>query len=500
MDINFDKKTVQIYKELSYQSKIIQEICESVVPDTDEDISCIAAVQSYVLMKSKDISNRGILVSGEACASLIYITDSRDKTSFIKLKKPFSIEFEVGDIDAEALAQVKLNIASAEARLINPRKVSVCFEIVGEMSCYGSEDLSVEYGIPAESCKGLHVKYENAEFNVVSAVREKTFSLNEQFSLPGGKPKPSKIICADAELVIADTQFVGTKVIVKGNAEISLCYLSDEVNYPVKAEFSALFSQIIDMGDEATENCSIVPALTGLYYNIADSIGGDKLVEIELHAVLQLCGRSNRQIVYVSDAYSNLMPATCHCDKDRIKYVSEYRKIKISADERMIIADDCIDVLSMFATLSNAEASDEGVAAAIYIDIIYRDSNGNMASVRRNLTVKSESPAVCYRVNSARLADVYLRPDGQFMDVHLAAEVSLIVCAELELEKLTSIRLDEENIYELKSFPTVTLVRCSGETVWELAKTYHSSTEKINEVNDIDGELNGRMLLVPKCI
>ena len=49
----------------------MQESAESVVPDTDDDIGHIATVQSYVMLKSKDITSRGVLISGEAVASLL---------------------------------------------------------------------------------------------------------------------------------------------------------------------------------------------------------------------------------------------------------------------------------------------------------------------------------------------------------------------------------------------------------------------------------------------
>ena len=500
MEINFKNRTVPVYKELSYQTKVVQEVCEAVVPDTDEDIGSVAAVQSQVFLKSKDVTPRGVLISGEACASLMYITESQDKVSYMKLKRTFSMEYEIADIDSEALSQINLYIISAEARLINPRKVSVCFEIAGERSCYISEELDVEYLAPASDEVLIHAKYESAELNVVSSVNEKTFSINEQFSFPGGKPTPSRLVFADADIAINDTQLIGTKVIVKGSAAVSVSYLSDEVNYPVKAEFTAPFSQIVDIGEAVMENCTVTATLTGMYYNVADSIGGDKLMDIELHTLLQLCCRSSREIVYVSDAYSNVMPANCVREKRKLQHVSQSRKVKMSSDERLSIADDCSDVLSLFAVLSGLRQEQETVSATVNLDIVYRDSSGKISSARRSINIKTENAMQCCRVQSAKLADVYLRPDGQYLDCHLAVELCCLVCGSLELECVKTVTLDEDAAIELEKFPTVCLVRCSGESLWELAKTYHSSVEKIREANDMEDDINGRMILVPKCI
>ena len=71
MEISFENKIISAYKEICRQTKRIQICAESVVPDTDEDIGRVATVQSSVLLKSKDLTGRGVLISGEAQAALL---------------------------------------------------------------------------------------------------------------------------------------------------------------------------------------------------------------------------------------------------------------------------------------------------------------------------------------------------------------------------------------------------------------------------------------------
>ena len=500
MEIKFDNKNIEIFREILHQTKQVQETAESVVPDTDEDIGKMAAVQSSVLLKSKDVTARGVLITGEAMASLMYITEAQDKVSFVKLSKSFSIEYELPDMEEELLAQIKLSVLSAEARVINPRKVSVSFEISGELSCYVAESLSVESGFSAASCPGLHAKYESTEVNVVSSVCEKTFSLSEQFSFPVGKPRPSRIISGNVDFVVNDTQLIGTKAMVKGSADISVCYISEEVNYPVRTEFSTPFSQIVDIGEEDMDSCTVLPALTGVYFDMADSIGGDKLLEVEMHAVLQLVSRSSRQLVYISDAYSNLMSTSCVRENSRINVVTDMRKLKLSADERLNIMDDCADVLSLFVSAGRIAQEQNKLKAAVNIDVVYRTNSGQLSSVRRGMEMETEWSQQSYQISGLRLTDVYLRPDGQYLDSHLSLEISCLICGNVEIDKIVSVSLHEDEPVAIEDFPAVSLVRCSGESLWELAKTYCSSVEKIKASNNIEGDLSGRMLLVPKSI
>ena len=77
MEIVFEKKCEVRNRESVRLVKRIQESAESVVPDTEEDIGRIAAVQSSVLLKSKDLSGRGVLVTGEARACVLCIDERR---------------------------------------------------------------------------------------------------------------------------------------------------------------------------------------------------------------------------------------------------------------------------------------------------------------------------------------------------------------------------------------------------------------------------------------
>ena len=59
--------------------------------------------------------------------------------------------------------------------------------------------------------------------------------------------------------------------------------------------------------------------------------------------------------------------------------------------------------------------------------------------------------------------------------------------------------LDEESAYDMAEFPSLSLVRVENESLWQLAKQYHSSVEQINRLNDMSLPLSGRILLVPKA-
>lgn len=500
MEISFENKTVNIYREIYHQTKRSQESAESVVPDTDDDIGRIASVQTALMLKSKDVTARGVIISGEATAALLYITEDQQKVSFVRLTKSFTMEYEVADIDTDTVAQVRLSIVNCETRVVNPRKVSVTFELAGELSCYKQESLTIDSRLPAEGSDGLHARYESTELMLASAACEKTFGINEQFSFPSGKPAPSRLVSQQIDFAVIDSQLIGSKVIIKGNVNLSLCYLSEEVNYPLRTEFTTPFSQIIDIGEESMDNCSMNIELTSAYFDIINTISSEKALDVELHAVIQLVSRSRKSLSYVADIYSNKMPVECATQSRQFGVVSSVQKLKITSDERLSVAEDCTDVLSAFLSITEISLEQGQIKATVGVDVVYRDSNGLLSSVHRILNMEGDGGGQNLRLCSDRLCDVYLRPDGQFIDGHISAEISCLVCGSIEVRKVGAVSLDEDSAYDLSTYPTVTLVRVERESLWELAKTYHSSVEQIRAMNELEEEISGRLLLIPKAL
>lgn len=500
MKIDFENKTIDSYKEIFRQTKRAQESAESVVPDVNDDIGKIASVQTAVYLKSKDISGRGVLITGEAVAAILYITEGEKSTSYLRLTKPFSMEFESADLDADAIPQVKLTILNSEARILNPRKVSVTFELSAELSCYRKESISVETTIVENTAAGMHARYKDCELVYTNAVSEKTFTLSEQFVFPGGKPTAAQLVLPKISFAINDSQIIGSKLIIKGSMELSAAYLSEEVNYPVKVSFSTPFSQILELGEGEADICTAMIELNSVYYDIVNTINGDKALDAEVHALLQIVSRKKRKISYISDVYSNLMPSACTSSiSSHISFAAQ-QSMKLICDERIAVSEDCADVLSVFASIAQVNIQPDKIMAAVSLDIIYRTHGGTLSSVRRLLSLSGDCSKSPERILNIVLSDVYLRPDGASIDSHIVMELSYLHVQCKDYTRVSAVELDENSPYDMTALPAVTLVRAEKEDLWELAKTYCSSVEQICAHNDITDGYEGKLLLIPKAI
>ena len=497
MEIKIENKTMRSFREICRQSKKIQETAETVVPDTNDDIGKIVSTNTELFLKSKELSGRGVLIGGEAEISILYITEGESAVSFIRTVKAFTMEYDVDGADNDTVAQIALSVSNTETRVLNPRKVSVTVEISGEMSCFKQENAITESRLPASELT-IHTKTETESAVLINSACEKTFAFNEQFTFPSAKPVPQKIIWQKPVFTISETQLIGTKALVKGSFQVSLCYLSDSADYPIQWSFSAPFSQLLDISQEKMDLSAVRIEISSAYFALVDTISGEKALDTEIHAVMQLVSYFNQEVAYISDAYCNCLPLSCKMQPERICSVTDVQSMLLSSDEQISIAEDCKDVLSVHSTLTGVSISRSRAEANLTVDILYQTQGGSLSAVHRSIMLEQECALSDVRLVSAKLGTVDLRSEGSSLGGRISVELSYRSSSVREVNMVESMELDEENPFDLAAFPSVTLVRAEDETVWELAKKYHSCPVKITAVNCFEADVRGCMLMIPK--
>ena len=101
---------------------------ETVVPDTADDVQEIVWTRGGLLLKGKEPGLRAVSVSGEAWASVLYLTENGQLES-IRLRKDFEIVFEAETAEPDALPHLSWYLSGLQGKLLNPRKLSVSFEV-----------------------------------------------------------------------------------------------------------------------------------------------------------------------------------------------------------------------------------------------------------------------------------------------------------------------------------------------------------------------------------
>ncbi len=491
MELHFQRETRETWRECLHKEEIFPVELEGVVPDVNDDVGRVASVCSTVLLKSKELESRILSIGGTVDTVVLYITENADRVSSVHLCREFTRTIELPDAETPQEAQATLRALRTETRILNPRKLSVCVEISCEFSLFSREEMTVSL-LPSEEDSALiYGLEETADAQAITAVSEKSFALTESFVFPKGKAQPQQILSSELRFHLAEHSRIGSRLIVKGTMELHVSYAADSVCYPLQQSFSTPVSQILDPGISDAVCCTVSCQPTALYLDLSDGIGGEKTLSCEVHALLQLLCRSSVKLSYLSDAYSGCMPSVSSECTLSAESAGEMEVDRMTASELFSVSEDCADVLAVFTGLSRSDAGLTGE-----FDVIYRSKSGDLAAVHRQLPFQGDVDSQSARVISTELTKQVIQPEGEGIQAVLEAEVVRQRCIGSERRALSGVAMDEEHPFDLSSFPTVTLVQTGEESLWELARTYHSSVAAIENMNPEDRR--GRMLLIPR--
>ena len=357
MEIQFKESTMPAWLDLARSTKAVQITMESVVPDSKEDIGRILSVRPELYLKSKEVRNHGVSITGEAVTTLLYITEAESSVSSFRLSQNFSIEYELPAVDDSCQAQIRLLLSNIQARIVNPRKAAVDLEINGELTVSRCSECVVSQELPEDIEISVHLQQSECQASFITSVTEKSFSANEQLSFPDDSARPKELIAKDVTYKIRETEAVGGRLLIKGEAQVMVHYFPEAGDVPMSHQFELPFSQLLDLGEADAESAEVWILPTSDYMDLMDAIDGSKLIDLELHALIQARGRRMQPISYVSDAYSNWMPCTCETEEFSITEQVNECPVELLAEESIELPEDCQEVLKTYLNLISCSSS-----------------------------------------------------------------------------------------------------------------------------------------------
>lgn len=464
---------------------------EAVVPDTAEDVQEIVWTRGGLLLKGKEPGLHAASVTGEAWASVLYLTEN-GQLERIRLRKEFEIVFEAETSDPDALPHLAWYLSGLQGKLLNPRKLSVSFEVQATLRSFQRGSMLTETALPEGEWRGLHVLKEQTSALVLTAVSEKQFTLREQLPFSADQIALSQIDAEELNFALQGTEQVGSRCIVKGELQLQLLG-RDDSKLPAKAAFRVPFSQLLDITEDALDQSSIRIEPNSVYLDWTEGSGGERSLDLEVHALLQFSSFTRRDVITIRDAYSTAMPLSAEqCDLALLRS-AEARTCVFSADASVPMPDDLQELLAAEAKTGPLERKEEIARIPLYLDILYRSSDGSLAAARRSAKLDVTDIPADAVILSQRMSSFSASQEGAEIRFSGAAEIRWERTETEKISTLSLLRLDEEQAWSRTESPSVYLVRRGGESLWNLAREYRSSEELIRSCNAEDAKL----LLIP---
>ncbi len=489
--------------QIIFSKSIIQsESQDSVVPDTQPDISAIMFTSGCVLIRSKDVAEGRVRLEANIPARVCCAGAEDGGVFCLDVNIPFYISAEDQAIRDGCACIAELTLKHLEGRMLNPRKVTVRAEIEATIECYSEKD-EMFASAPTEEDGAVHVLEREAEVSVISSVTEKTFVLTDEFELAQDRSEVVQIVGQNANLIVQELRTVGSKVILSGNVRSELTYLTEDGGLET-AVFQTAFSQVAESGSETEDAlCDAKTLISGMYYELTQG-NGVGYISMELHLVAFVTVYLRKELRYLADAYSN----TYALELSRRNFEIERCDREVLLRESSVAAIDIPGEVSAVIACHVEPIAYRAEPGQIEVQLLFRlcwrgGSEIFFAERSMNCAIRSEAQDEMLKLCSVSVADVYAAPGDAGIEVRLTLEARAFTLRKTSVDAISAITYDESQPRCLDDVPTlVLLIPRSDALLWSLAKDYCSTVEAICAANALtDGEIpEGRLLLIPKTV
>lgn len=517
MPLELAKETMVWREEAGEQVSQILLEGDMIVPDSKPDLREILRCEGRVQIKDKRVNDERIGFSGELEVWVLYAAKNGEQPLYtMKVSLPMEDFIHMDGLQKDMEVSLEAELEHLDCEIVNDRKLSVKAVIGVEAEAEqkrSAEILCSAEGEGIECLKGcLRMEADTAEI-------KDRFTIREELALPAAKPEISEILWEGAALTEQDVRPMEGKATVRGNLKINLLYVDSQGNlgsFTEKIPFSGYLE------GEAIEPRTAVD--TRLWIEEmkltpqTDEDGEARQLAVDVTVGAELKGREPVEQEILLDAYSP--KGTVEIARETVSYpltIANGRN-QFTLKERVQLENGEAPMLRVEEVWGDVRLEDartgtdsveaEGVLslAALYY---CEDDETPVCIIRRGYpftqTIELKG------VEEGDEAEVELRLEDMDFQILSEREGELRATLTMETrvrrretaETVTDITMEENAEGQISAASAVIYMVQPGDSLWSIAKKYHTTMEDILAVNEIENPdllYPGQKLLVIKIL
>jgi hypothetical protein len=514
-------KHVSDYEVVLETEIIKEETLESIVPDISPDVADVVYTGGFASIREKEIRENEINVAGSVRVTALCRPESaaelRTPGALCRLECviPFTHMFAGGANRHDGRVMARAWVERLSARVLNPRKVLFTVSLGIAVTAWQPRERSLCIGLASEEDTPEVLRGEGRLY-LPAAVCEKPFTISEDWEILAGKPPVGEILHTALALTAGECKPVGSKLIFKGEARLSMLYAAAGMYEElVHLEHVIPFSQIMEVesvdGNPLDEDCDIALTLAPVGFEVIPAGGfpGEaRLLGVEIQALAQMTACVERDAAPLADAYSvkyELNPVLGRFDAPELMERGERRA---SVREVFDVQDGVGRVIMAEASVCSVGSQEaEGqlaAAAQLSVRVMYFGEDGlprTVEGMATALTAHEFPTGAAVRAAAAIEGEIYAAPAAGGIEVRCTVGFTVTVVKPCAMDVLVDVS-GSPPLRDMTGRPSVVLRPVdAGESLWEIAKAYGSSVSGICRVNGLEPGAafeSGRTLLIPK--
>lgn len=473
------------------------------VPDAKDDIGEIIMGKGAVHIEEIRRMETYIRVSGRLSYAVLYMTDSGDPhLASLEGQCPFE---EMVYVEGKEEVQYTLRDSRVDCMvsLIHSRKISlkamVELEIGSECMLDTALPLDVEEGV------SLYKRMEERQVLKLYTSKKDTYRIKEEIVLPGTKENIGNILWTDIENRKMDTKLGEDELNLSGEVMVFCLYESPEGKTDWLEQTFLYNGRIECSGVDENMFHRVYGSLEDVNLDVKmDEDGEMRSLGVEGTMELHIAVYEEENVKMLTDAYS--IEKDCHIERKsgicEELLIQNHSKCKLS--EKLSLPELREDILQICCNSGNLQIEKQAVEehgirieGILHLRFLYVKENDEMPFAVWQGMVPFSYLIECEGIQEDALFEIQHVLEqlsvsllgSQEVEVKAVLAFHSLVKRQKEEELITKITLEEPVIDENAKTPGIIgyMVK-GGEELWDLAKRYHTTKERIREVNELEND------------
>ncbi len=241
MELELCKETYSCYEALPPLVETREQSTETIVPDYCPDIARIVEGSGCLFVRSREIADGRVSVSGSLRVTLLYIADGSGGLKSFSYTLPVEETLDGRLREGCTEASVSGCVSALEVRALNPRKIMTRAAVELTVTPYCAALLTACGDVTQRAENGIETLCETQEVSIIKALRSKDFVFSDDLVLSSSKEPAAELLRESASVRTTECRLIGGKIILKGVVCVEVLYLSESGDHLQCRRGAALF-------------------------------------------------------------------------------------------------------------------------------------------------------------------------------------------------------------------------------------------------------------------
>ena len=509
MDYMLERERIAVSETIYDGSQECPVDLEASLPDYCPDIQRILKCQINPRITSRSIAGDRLMIDGNYRVTVCYLPPEGNSVRFFTADDAFSTEIALKQQAENSLVFASPRVEYVNCRASGPRRLNIhgSFSLCAKVVRAGQEDAVC--GIDGDD---VEQRKTPVTLNQLVGFSQQQFSVDEVLESSQGKPVADSVIRTQTFVELQESKIAAGKLMTKGEIKIRVVYLSAGENSTIASDdFSIPFTQMLDC-DGAAEDCicCVRLSVTGVDAQIRNDSSGESSyfdVQVKVGAIVQAYRKVDFQLV--DDAYSRKYDLCINSKQKILENYSESVTDTFSVRSDISLEENtAANVTDIWSEMASASASVESgkitAKGKFNLGILAEDEKGmpiyleRLVDFEHVMACSSSGDLNC--AAEAAVKSVSGRISGKGIEVKAELVLSVELSQKLTFREISEVTADESKPAVRDDAASLCLYYASeGESIWNIARAYHTSAEAVREENGISGDSaeGGGLLMIP---